>query len=293
VEVGRVAYNRRLAEGLFEIGIAAPGIAHAVMPGQFVHVRLPGMEGHILRRPFSVFAVDQGMALSLVYQVRGCGSGHMSSIAPGTELGLLGPLGRGWRCPPETRRALLVGGGVGAAPLFLLASALTQQGVLLDVILGAQSAGAQVCLARFERLAALSATTRIALATDDGSLGRAGLVTPLVEEALQGGLFEGARLQGVSPGGIHPGMAHREGGQPQEAGKGPTPYGYIAACGPEPMMRAVATLAAQTDALCEVSLERHMACGIGACLSCVVETAQGLRRSCVDGPAFNAREVLS
>ena len=101
-----------------------------------------------------------------------------------------------------------------------------------------------------------------ACSTDDGTYGRAGFCTPLVEEALAAAAAEGA------------------------------PYDYVACCGPEPLMKIVAGMADAAGVFCEVSMERRMACGVGACLSCVVDTVDGKRRACVDGPVFPASEVV-
>ena len=122
-----------------------------------------------------------------------------------------------------------------------------------------------VCAKRYETLLATSSACSDdvpRIATDDGTLGRAGFCTSLVEEALT------------------------------EAEATQNPYDYVAVCGPEPLMKIVATAAQNHGVPCEVSLERRMACGIGACLSCVVDTTSGKKRSCVDGPIFNALEVV-
>ena len=106
------------------------------------------------------------------------------------------------------------------------------------------------------------ACTDLHICTDDGTYGRAGFCTPLVEEALAAAAAEGA------------------------------PYDYVACCGPEPLMKIVAGMADAAGVFCEVSMERRMACGVGACLSCVVDTTAGKRRACVDGPVFCASEVV-
>ena len=170
---------------------------------------------------------------------------------------LIGPVGCRWQAPVGTQRALLVGGGVGAAPLFMLCQELVGSGVHVDVVLGAQTADALVCLKRYEQL--LSRDVRVA--TDDGTLGREGFCTSLVEEALAAGVD----------------------------GK---PYQYVACCGPEPLMKIVAGQAAGAGVPCQISLEKRMACGVGACLSCVVDTVDGKKRSCVDGPVFDAEKVV-
>ena len=124
-------------------------------------------------------------------------------------------------------------------------------------MLGAQTADALVCLKRYEQL--LSRDVRVA--TDDGTFGREGFCTSLVEEALAAGVD----------------------------GK---PYQYVACCGPEPLMKIVAGQAAGAGVPCQISLEKRMACGVGACLSCVVDTVDGKKRSCVDGPVFDAEKVV-
>lgn len=270
----RILENECVGPNLYLMTLASPAIAAGIEPGQFVHMRIPGMEGHILRRPFSVYARDaHAGTLDILYQTVGFGSNHLATLSPecacGTERAeLIGPIGRAWEAPAGTRRALIVGGGVGAAPVFMLAEQLVAAGVRTDVVLGAQTAAALVCADRYTDLlcsaagqaAGCDAEPRIA--TDDGSYGRAGFCTSLVEEALA-----------------------------QAAATG-EPYGYVACCGPEPLMKIVAGQAAAAGVPCQVSLEKRMACGVGACLSCVVETVDGKKRSCVDGPIFDAEKVV-
>lgn len=252
--------NVRVGPDLYLMTLSSPLIASSVEPGQFVHMKVPGREAHILRRPFSVYACrkDAG-TLEILYRTVGSGTAHMSTLDPGdVGVELIGPVGHAWQPPVDTRHALLVGGGVGAAPLFMLAERLVGAGVRTDVVLGAQTENELVCRQRYEAL--LSAAPLCA--TDDGSYGRTGFCVPLVEEGLA------------------------------EARRGGAPYDYLAVCGPEPLMRIVADMAREHDVRCEVSLERRMACGVGACLSCVVDTVDGKRRACVDGPIFSADEVV-
>ena len=237
-ERARILANGEVGPNLYLMELAAPRIAASIEPGQFVHMKVPNMEAHILRRPFSVYARDTAAGtLEILYQAVGFGTDHMTRIAPercehvsGAEL--VGPAGRAWQPPADARRALLVGGGVGAAPLFMLCEQLVGAGVRTDVVLGAQTEAALTCRARYEAL--LDAPPRCA--TDDGSFGREGFCTSLVDEAL--------------------------------------------------------AEAAEAGVPCEVSLEKRMACGVGACLSCVVDTVDGKKRACVDGPVFDARKVV-
>ena len=257
-EAARILSNVDAGPRLHIMTVEAPCIASAIKPGQFVHMRVPRMEAHILRRPFSVYACDpeQG-TLDILYQVVGYGTDHMTGLQTGEECQLIGPVGKTWN-PPAEGRCLLVGGGVGAAPLFMLCQQIVDSPASVEVVLGAQTEAALVCRERYaETLGA-----EPACATDDGSYGRPGFCTSLVQEALE-----------KAAGEDHP-------------------FDYVAVCGPEPLMKIVAGMAADADIRCEVSLEKRMACGVGACLSCVVDTVDGKRRSCVDGPVFDAAKVV-
>ena len=238
---------------LVELVLFAPGCATQVQPGQFVHLALPGESAPILRRPLSVYKANRETgSITLLFQVVGEGTRLLSQTRQGTELSILGPLGRGWN-PGGAARSLLIGGGVGAAPLFLLACELLAHGAQVDVVLGASSEPFLVCEGSF---AQLCGAEHVSVTTDDGSRGLKGFVTQQAAELLA----------------LHT-------------------YDYVAACGPEPMLKAVVELAAHAGVFSEVSLERRMACGIGACLSCVVDTTSGKKRACADGPVFAGQEV--
>ena len=263
-EHASILQNRPVGPGLHLLQLHMPVIARQVQPGQFVHMRIPGREGHILRRPFSIYDSDpEAGTCEILYQAVGSLTSYLPSLQEG-EVEAIGPVGRTWSALERFRegsatRALLVGGGVGAAPLHLLARRLSEAGLPFDAVLGAQTRDALVCLPRYERLCAAAP----ACSTDDGSFGFAGFCTPLVEERLA----KGCTADG-------------------------NPYDYVAVCGPEPLMRIVCGQAEAAGAYCELSLEKRMACGVGACLSCVVETVHGKKRSCVDGPIFDSREVV-
>jgi len=248
-----VLENSAVAQGVLKSRLRAPRIAGCVQPGQFVHLRLPGLEAHILRRPFSVFSTNAGEGVfEVVYQVVGQGTGYLATVERGARLDAIGPVGRTWQPPKDARKALLVAGGLGAAPLYMLAASFSDK-TEVHLVMGAQSAGMLVCRVPFLTYVR---EDRLHITTDDGSAGRKGLTTQIAQELLEQGGFD-----------------------------------YVATCGPEPMQRIIATLAARHNVACEVSLERRMACGVGACLSCVVRTTGGQRRACVDGPIFNAQEV--
>lgn len=248
-----VRVNSQVGPRLFSIELESPSIASALLPGQFVHMQVPGMPDKILRRPFSVYKTNaQAGSITILYQVVGAGTEVLSQVAPGAVSSIIGPIGNTWS-PPESAHALLVGGGVGAAPLFMLAEQLSRTASSLSVVLGAQTKDA---LVTYEDYCALAGVDVIP-ATDDGSFGYAGFCTGPAQELLDSGTID-----------------------------------YVATCGPDPLIRIVSSLAEQANIACEVSLEKRMACGVGACLSCTVDTAEGKKRCCVDGPIFDARKVV-
>lgn len=262
-ERARVLSNACVGPNLYLMILSSPEIAASIKPGQFVHMKVPGMEAHILRRPFSIYACNvEAGTVEILYQAVGFGSAHLVGLMPESayagEVEFIGSVGRAWQPASSVKKALLVGGGVGAAPLFMLCEHLVAAGVRIDVVLGAQTSDALTCRARYEAL--LAAPPRCA--TDDGSFGREGFCTSLVAEALE------------------------------EAAAASDPYDYLAVCGPEPLMKIVAGMAIEAGVACELSMEKRMACGIGACLSCVVDTVDGKQRACVDGPIFDARKVV-
>lgn len=246
-----VVANERLAEGVGLMALDAPRTAADVSAGQFVHLKVAEGAEFILRRPFSVHRADAGR-IDILYQVLGKGTRAMSLMGPGAETDLIGPLGHGFDIPDAAAHVLIVAGGLGAAPLGMLAEQLAGRGVAVTVALGAPTAERLAARELFEAVA-----RRLEIATDDGSAGERGFVTALSERLI---------------------AADRP--------------DVVAVCGPEAMSRIVAAQASDAGVACQVSLERLMACGIGACLSCVVTTRAGMRRACVDGPVFDAEEVL-
>lgn len=251
--------NRKETETLYVMTLRAPELAEMLLPGQFVHMEIPTLRDHILRRPFSVYDTDsENGTIDILYQVVGDGTADMAKWQAGYLTNVIGPIGNTWTPAEDVQRALLVGGGVGAAPLFMLYRQLVEGGSQVDVVLGAQTADALVCKGRYADVCG----DEPHCSTDDGTYGRKGFCTVLAEEAIARAAEDGA------------------------------PYDYVAVCGPEPLMRAVAGIALSANIPVQVSLEKRMACGVGACLSCVVDTTSGKKRACVDGPIFDASEVV-
>lgn len=247
--------------------LLAPAIAAAAAPGQFVALAVGGpTSGLLLRRSFSIHRVtpdDGGTGrtgepgtVEIVVADAGPGTRWLVGRRPGDRVDVVGPLGRGFRQPAGPAPAILLGGGYGSAPLFWLAEELTAAGSPVVLVLGAASRGRL-----FGHESAGDAAYEIVVTTDDGSSGRRGLVTDPLPELLAA---TGARA--------------------------------VYACGPMPMLRAVAEIAAAHGANAQVAVEEAMACGIGVCMTCVLPVAGAdgttrMSRSCVDGPVLDGSAV--
>lgn len=209
-----------------------------------------------------------GPQLGFLLEDVGPGTQRLAALEAGEGLWLAGPFGAGFRSAVD-RTVLLVGGGIGVAPILALAE---QLGVGAQVLLGFRSA-AHAEVARLFPAA-------VELATDDGSVGRHGLVTAPLAEALEAldAIAEGSAGRGA--------QAARE----RPAGSGhPVAAPLVQACGPPPMLEAVRTICAERGVEAQLALEAGMACGFGACYGCVVPTTRGYLRLCIDGPVLDGR----
>lgn len=324
VFTGQVAANRAICRGHYRLQLLLERLP-PTRPGQFVQVQCRPLEAPadntvtewpagrpptlsqpelldteaFLRRPLSLAGrADRGggVELSFIYRVVGTGTRWLAGLAAGEAVSVLGPLGNGFTIRDEAPRAVVVGGGVGIPPLIYLAGALAAAGKKTIAFAGARTAevlpltlvpGAPVeadgratpCVAEFAAGGAPAV-----VATDDGSLGCQGFVSEAFSNWLAGSRPKGGEL-------------------------------VVYACGPEAMMQAVAAACASAGIECQLALERHMACGMGTCQSCVVKTradgrGEGHASSCprgnatervppwkyslccTDGPVFDARDVL-
>jgi len=272
-----VIANRRLSADYNVLALAAPEIAAAARPGQFVMIKASsgGMgSAPLLRRPFSIFEILRDAAgrpsgVSIFNKRAGTGTALLAGVEAGARLPLLGPLGRPFEPVDPPAAAWMIAGGVGLAPFVTLAAALAARGTATTLFYGARRAEELYCVDLFEALG-----VTIALATEDGSRGVRGRITVPLEAALKA----------------------RSLGNPVKL--------YV--CGPTPMMRACAELARTHGRACDVSLEQVMGCGLGGCYSCVVlaRPATGLAaggvddgkphhtRTCIEGPVFDAQRVV-
>lgn len=254
VHEAEVVSNVRVAEGLWRLVVKSPVLAAKLSPGQFMSVAVPGEPLQVSRVPLSYVTCDfDAGTVETVYMVVGPGTEALSRMEPGSTTTILGPGGHGWKLDAFTKRCLLVAGGVGVTPIASAAQALGLQGLAYDVVVGARTGNALWGVDRFLTYGA----DHVVVVTDDGTAGAKGLTTDALEAAL-----------------------------PEER------YDLVLVCGPEPMMRKCAELCAEYEVACQVSMERMMTCGFGACATCVVPTVNGAVGACMGGPVMNAAEVV-
>jgi dihydroorotate dehydrogenase electron transfer subunit len=260
-----VVSNTRLSDDYSVLALAAPAIAEAAQPGQFVMLKTSRGMDPLLRRPFSIFELlrdDRGFptGITVLNKRIGKGTALLYDVEPGAHLQCLGPLGRPFEAVDPPAEAWMVAGGVGLAPFVTLAETLIARGTPTTLFYGARRAQDLHCVDVFERLG-----VRIVCSTEDGTRGAHGRVTvPLEQELTNADRATDLRL-------------------------------YV--CGPTPMMRAVSMVAAAHGRRCDVSLEQVMGCGLGGCYSCVVlaRDASGAAhqtRSCIDGPVVDSNRVV-
>lgn len=260
-----VISNTQLSDDYSVVALAAPEIAAGARPGQFVMIRACRGIDPLLRRPFSIFEILRDArgapaGISLLNKRIGVGTSLLYDALPGSQIQCLGPLGRPFEAIDPPAEAWMVAGGVGLAPFMTLAEALQARGTTTRLFYGARRAADLYFVEAFERLG-----VRVALSTEDGSRGERGFVTLPLDSAL--------------------------------AATPPTREVRLFGCGPTPMMRAVAKLAALHRRRCDVSLEQVMGCGMGGCYSCVVLTRTPggpphFVRSCIDGPVFESTRIV-
>ena len=258
----RVIQNTRLSLDYNVITLAAPEIAAATKPGQFVMVRPTHGSDPLLRRPFSVFEIirsgDRIEGLSLLSKRIGATTRLLFDAVYGDVISCLGPLGRPFDAVAPPAEAWMVAGGVGLAPFATLAEALRQRGTKTTLFYGARTGAELFYLDWFS-----ARGVRVVLSTEDGSVGERGRITGPLEHALQ-----------------------------QTNGKI-----MIYACGPEKMLEAVSRIAETCKRPAQVSVERVMGCGMGGCYSCVIPVREPggghhFVRSCLAGPVFTAADLV-
>jgi dihydroorotate dehydrogenase electron transfer subunit len=230
--------NEQIAKNVYRMLLA--GDTTGILPGQFVNIRV---QGQFLRRPISVCNITDGL-LTIIYKVVGVGTEAMSHLPIGTQLDVLTILGNGYDLSKAGDQPLLVGGGVGVPPMYMLARQLREMGKEVKVILGFNTQDEVFYEEEFRALGC-----DVTVTTVDGSHGMKGFVTNAVD------------------------------GQ----------QSYYYTCGPLPMIKALLQALGTHG---EVSMEERMGCGFGACMGCTIQTTQGPKRVCKEGPVFPAGELI-
>ena len=297
----RILRTEEIAPHHFQLQLHCPALASCAEPGQFIHVLTsPDSKNWVfdplLRRAFSIMSVDfqSKETIEVLFRVEGRGTQMLSQSRIGDEIDLIGPLGTPFDLTPfegqiddlfhvkqPTHHAIVVGGGVGVPPLVFLSQTLSQRNINVHAIIGARISNDVIC---YEDLSEVSQS--VTVATDDGSRGQKGRVTDVLQSLINDFPSE---KQNVKP--------------------------VVYACGPFPMLRAVAQMCTESSVKCQVSLEENMPCGIGVCNGCVVRAKQpftntkaesidlnetignewspyqAYRRVCVEGPACWADEI--
>jgi dihydroorotate dehydrogenase electron transfer subunit len=259
-----VIANRPLSADYNVVALAAPAIAAATSPGQFVMVKATAANDPLLRRPFSVFEIlrtEDGTptGVSLLSKRIGASTRLLYDAHPGQRIACLGPLGRPFTVVDAPAEAWMVAGGVGLAPFATLAESLHARSVRTTLFYGARRAEELFYLEFFRAL-----NVDLVLTTEDGSAGERGRVVAPLDRRLAG----------------------RRASDPV----------MVYACGPEGMLAATARTAAKHARPCQVSVERIMGCGLGGCYSCVVpmrgeDGAFHHVRSCLAGPVLAADQI--
>jgi dihydroorotate dehydrogenase electron transfer subunit len=244
----------------YSMTVVAPGIAEQTKPGQFVAVAVGGETGGmLLRRAFSIYSVREtgvyGGTVEFIFAAHGKGTTWLARQRPHDPIDVVGPLGRPFTLPKEAANCVLVGGGYGAAPLFLLAESLRNRGCRVDFVLGAATQDRL-----FGALDAKRMATSVAFTTEDGSYGEQGRVSDVLPQLID--------------------RVHAD---------------VVYACGPMAMLEAVYAVAAASyngaGIPTQLAVEESMACGIGVCMTCVLpvigdDGQTRMMRSCVEGPVF-------
>lgn len=249
--------NEKVAEDHYLLRCECSEIAQYAQPGQFIHVLISYGTGLLLRRPFTIYTVDD-RHITMLYQIIGEGTQRLSEMQFGTSIQVLGPLGNTFDIADNTHPAILVGGGAGIASLMLLAVSLVTRGIPTLGLIGAQHSDRLLSVDDLEAIG-----IRVYIATDDGSVGHHGFVTDVLTDILTKRILNR-----------------------------PTIY----ACGPHGMLAAVSKITSEIGVPTQVAMENRMGCAMGVCLGCVcpvrIEKNQiEYQRVCTEGPVFNATEI--
>jgi len=247
-----VISNNEVMPGMYLIWLESPQITSTAQPGQFVMVRCGEGFEHPLRRPLSIHQLADGSKLALLFNVVGKGTYWLAQCQVGDNIDLLGPLGNGFLIHPKSHKLLLLAGGIGIAPLRLLAQqAALNQGCSVRLLLGASTA-TQIYPRRL-----LPPEAELITTTEDGTAGKKGMITDLLPDFI--------------------------GWADQIFACGPTSMYQAMAARNQQLLKAKSV---------QISLEVRMGCGRGVCYGCTLKTKRGLKQVCADGPVFDLDDIL-
>ena len=261
----RVIRNDSVFGAYHHMELGAKGIGRKAGPGMFYMLKVGTGTDPLLRRPLSLHRVVSPDSVMFLYRDVGKGTSLLSRMIPGDSLDVIGPLGNGFTLGKDVRQALLVAGGIGVAPLLGFAETImkTRNDVGVTAFIGGRGEDDLLAINEFRELG-----VRTYLCTEDGSAARCGVVTDSLKEYIEKYARHGTA--------------------------GWTVY----SCGPKAMMMSVAAIAGEKGLKCYASLEANMACGVGACIGCVVpiiDRKHGgtvYKKVCQDGPVFDTEDVL-
>jgi len=260
----KILSRKEVAPNIYLMKLKAPEIVQDTLPGQFIYIKCSKDNYPLLRRPLSIHRIDKKKEeIYILFQVAGEGTKLLSQRVVGDDLDIMGPIGNGFNIYPESKKIIIVGGGIGVAPLLALCEESIRQGKEVRVLIGALKKELVLGEESFKILGA-----KVDVATNDGSYKYKGLVTDLLEKII------------------------KEGWLPDQ----------IFACGPKLKLKKIVKISLNAHINCQISLEERMACGIGACLGCVCKiktkdkkgdkVKYEYKRVCVDGPIFEGSEVV-
>ena len=266
IYIGEISSNEEIQEDCFLMKVKVASSFKNPLPGQFVMVRIAGLNDPFLSRPISIYSFSRGKSscsIELLYRVVGKGTQILAGLIEGSQVEINGPLGNGFEIQSVEKNTVFIAGGIGIAPLSLLIESLCRRvdcsSSAMTVYLGFQDASAVVGLDKLKKLC-----LNINVCTDNGTLGTKGLVTQIFQKD----------VKKFSPDNTS-----------------------IYACGPKEMLKSLAKILNKSKFSCQVSLEERMACGTGACMGCAVavKDKKGVfdyKRVCADGPVFNLTDVI-
>jgi dihydroorotate dehydrogenase electron transfer subunit len=284
-----VTENKQLAKNHYLITLHPLKRITKPEPGQFFMLSADNSLDPLLKRPFSLHRW-LGPDFQILYRIVGKATEILKEQKKGDVLEIMGPLGNGFPLIKRHDKPILIGGGLGIAPIFAFAETIADKKPLFFI--GAKTKKELLCVDELKSIG-----INPIISTDNGTLGRKGRITDVLRDFLSRyvsteqfdpeltaeGLAEGSSLPDLVPCPTD--------GTRVRSGAGLTRY-CLYACGPKLMLRELSDITKKYGLRAYVALEENMACGIGACLSCVVNTKEGLKRVCKEGPVFPIEEII-